>query len=951
MERLQYLYDRHNPKSRVLRRLWRCVLPVRADLTQVLRDQSELGRDCQALQVKGVIYAIYCIQARKLYIGQTRNSAMSRFQEHVRETLRGEGEGLHRAMRKYGWENFGVFPLEKVPVLPSTTGRRAGKPASTAFGTVATPRERFWIDRLHTYQPLGFNIQFAKRNRKRRNRRNNPMKWRKEENKSRSNDRESDPSPGREAQPPRSEDGKDKLSSLRWYGSRDWLRRCEYLARRSQEGTLDSVKWERYANRTLYRLLKFLECDWQSTSLSSDVCAGLKTELTGRILIRPYIRTKKGGDKKLWFRVRWTTRQLASIGLKGILCDPKIKALLPPTIDRIWDDDNVVIAKQLILPIRHAVCNYRTVVAQAHKMMWKGESCPCRAKVDRKYRPDGGCVLTGDLSIVRHSRLKSLLECGPNFRDAIPHGDALAAVEEGLDDFISRHANPTRTLADFLDWKGAVMERCKRLVRDSKNPDVGSPMLDLDVKLELRKLQRNFVFTLVDKAANNFAVVCKYLYCHVLQKELTAEAKTYELVQKDSSEVITGHEQILKPKGLHNKGGLPFMYWMPKFHKAPVGSRFIAASGQCSTATLSKSLSRCLTHVLRTLREKDNKNISLTGVRRYFVVESYDEVSGFLNRWRRSGPNLNTVGLYTGDFSTMYTTIPHEALFTAIEHSTREAFEYAAEELQVGDSICLKVSGSGCTWVRGTRVTHEGDSHTFTWRELNSLVRLLVSNTFLTCGDSLYRQTIGIPMGTNCAPVLANLFLYYHEAFYVSRIEEEKGRDVARQFHMTFRLIDDVLSVDNPHMAEAVRSSEITQGVMYPPALTLNTTSKTTTAVEFLGMNIKTDGTCFKLSVFDKRKTFPFEVKRYPLMSSLIPASIPPGVFAGQLHRGYKICSHVNDFLEFSLEVACALIANGSSARKLTHVFKAFVAKHVKKYHGSRGTMIMRRFCQKLGNR
>ena len=43
------------------------------------------------------------------------------------------------------------------------------------------------------------------------------------------------------------------------------------------------------------------------------------------------------------------------------------------------------------------------------------------------------------------------------------------------------------------------------------------------------------------------------------------------------------------------------------------------------------------------------------------------------------------------------------------------------------------------------------------------LLNWLIDNIFVTFGDKLFRQQIGIPMGTDCAPFLANLFLYSYE--------------------------------------------------------------------------------------------------------------------------------------------------------------------------------------------
>ena len=40
------------------------------------------------------------------------------------------------------------------------------------------------------------------------------------------------------------------------------------------------------------------------------------------------------------------------------------------------------------------------------------------------------------------------------------------------------------------------------------------------------------------------------------------------------------------------------------------------------------------------------------------------------------------------------------------------------------------------------------------------MIEVLIDNIFVQFGGHLFRQVIGIPMGTNCAPLLADLFLY-----------------------------------------------------------------------------------------------------------------------------------------------------------------------------------------------
>ena len=67
-------------------------------------------------------------------------------------------------------------------------------------------------------------------------------------------------------------------------------------------------------------------------------------------------------------------------------------------------------------------------------------------------------------------------------------------------------------------------------------------------------------------------------------------------------------------------------------------------------------------------------------------------------------------------------------------------------------------------------------------------------------------------------------------------------------------------------------------------------------------------------------------------MSSLIPKNIPYGVFVGLLHRGYRICSDVEDFLSDALVKARTLLTNGCKRNLLKRRFKQFVHQHVQKY-------------------
>jgi len=53
------------------------------------------------------------------------------------------------------------------------------------------------------------------------------------------------------------------------------------------------------------------------------------------------------------------------------------------------------------------------------------------------------------------------------------------------------------------------------------------------------------------------------------------------------------------------------------------------------------------------------------------------------------------------------------------------------------------------------------------------MLEFLIDNIFVIFGGRVFQQTVGIPMGTNCAPLLADLFPYSYEASQEKRKEAD----------------------------------------------------------------------------------------------------------------------------------------------------------------------------------
>ena len=58
----------------------------------------------------------------------------------------------------------------------------------------------------------------------------------------------------------------------------------------------------------------------------------------------------------------------------------------------------------------------------------------------------------------------------------------------------------------------------------------------------------------------------------------------------------------------------------------------------------------------------------------------------------------------------------------------------------------------------------------------------LLDNIFIRFGTKLYRQVVGIPIVTNCASLVADLFLFCYERDFMMSLSEDKQADIIDAF-------------------------------------------------------------------------------------------------------------------------------------------------------------------------
>ena len=98
-------------------------------------------------------------------------------------------------------------------------------------------------------------------------------------------------------------------------------------------------------------------------------------------------------------------------------------------------------------------------------------------------------------------------------------------------------------------------------------------------------------------------------------------------------------------------------------------------------------------------------------------------------------------------------------------------------------------------------------------------------------GDKLYRQIVGIPIGTNCAPLVADLFLFCCERDFMTVLSEDNQVDIIEAFNSTSRYLDDLLKIDNPYFEGMVNQ-------IYPPQLQFNKANTSDTEAPFLDLHL-----------------------------------------------------------------------------------------------------------------
>ena len=176
-------------------------------------------------------------------------------------------------------------------------------------------------------------------------------------------------------------------------------------------------------------------------------------------------------------------------------------------------------------------------------------------------------------------------------------------------------------------------------------------------------------------------------------------------------------------------------------------------------------------------------------------------------------------------------------------------------------------------------------------------------------------------MGTNCAPLVADLFFYCYERDFMDSLNHDNQADIIEAFNSTSRYLENLLNIDNAYLEGMVNQ-------IYPPELQLNKANISYTDSTFLDLHLSVANGLVSSEIYDKRVDFDFDIIDFPLLGDDVPRRASYGVYISQLIRFARVCNHNTVFNARNKCLTAKLLQQGYRYHKLRKTFSKFYRRH-----------------------
>ena len=195
--------------------------------------------------------------------------------------------------------------------------------------------------------------------------------------------------------------------------------------------------------------------------------------------------------------------------------------------------------------------------------------------------------------------------------------------------------------------------------------------------------------------------------------------------------------------------------------------------------------------------------------------------------------------------------------------------------------------------------------------DVKKSIEWLINNSYFKFGNTIFRQKIGIPMGTDAAPFIANLHLHQYEYDFISK----SNNVIKNKFRHVFRYIDDITVVnDDGYFKEHYK-------LIYPNSLKLEQVNEYDNKANVLDLNITIKDGKIDTTIYDKRDDYNFDIINFAHADSNMSKTVFTGIIFSQISRYFNICNDISYFYDNLYKLYNKLLGRNYSIRFLKSKF------------------------------
>ena len=840
-----------------------------------------------------IIYLITCRICKLQYVGETSRAANVRWSEHLYKIRKEETNQLiykhfncddqHKVVPLHERLQFQIIEKIRTDNIPSQN--------ATLVRKRRIERELYWISQLQTIHPLGLNDKVSGfgihgnatdklfsefnmfkivnmcTNQKTKHRRGRHLRKRR----------------GRVTDE-QIETFRDDLLDL-WH-----------------ESQLEEI--EARVNSSSRKLLERLLTSQLFSSLNERIRYLIKSKVDYSRKLKP---CKKEKERITW-NANFVHQIIGDVNFGSIINSRGARNLLP---NRLQKGTDIRIIYSFGKTIGQKILNYNQILKNTGQLSYEeiqNMRCSCESSPFKHDR--FGHVITGDLDIIQNQALREMCSFGTKFREnpILDLNKICKQVRLDVDKLVVKICNKYRLPRNALrDWKTYLFNNFRAKLNSCKSTNIyRKPILsDNRCKAELDRLKNDFVITVVDKAAGNFAFTCKKFYFLRLAEELGLNNPnpgndTYRFIPESEEQIINKIKLDLtqfKITSNSDTDKLALLYQTPKFHKNPPKMRYIAGNINTVTSKLDKTVALILKMCKGHFKNLCNKAFNFSGVRYFFDVQTSMEVKEMFEGAQGSADSISI-----NDFSTLYTLFDHNHLLSNMN--------WLLSKLSRNSGMSfVKIGHEAAYWV-----IDNSEEPVYSVAEVIDMIEYLIRNTYIKAFGNIFCQDRGIIMGGKSSGWLSDCSLMVDEYKYIDNKVKLGQTAEANNLKFFRRYRDDCTSINVNDFINISRD-------IYPPSLELTQENTNPNSANVLDMEVKLDDGNITTKVYCKTEAFPFNVISLPFLETNIDKKICYKVFYGQVIRYQRLCTHLSAFEERTKTLLDILIRRRYKFNKLRQEF------------------------------